>query len=373
VSDVAIAPVRSPRDLDAFIRLPWRLYKDDKNWVPPLVSSERKMLDPARNPFWRRAEAEHFLASREGRLVGRVSAVENRAHNEFHQEKTGFWGYFESEDDPAVAAALFDAAAGWLRGRGLSRMLGPANPSLNDPCGLLVDGFKWPPFVLMTYNPPSYVKLVEGAGFSKAMDLWAYIIPATDLVRDKIDRVAAAVQERAEVVIRPVDLARFDEELDLIKTVYNNAWVKNWGFVPMTDEEIQFAADDMKAILLPGLSYVAELRGRPVGFAFALPDINHALKRCDGSLFPFGWIYFLKFMLKKIPTFRLVALGVAREHQSLGIGTLFYHKFIEEGLRLGYKAAELSWVLETNDLMNRPIRAMGAKPYKTYRLYERPL
>jgi GNAT superfamily N-acetyltransferase len=368
-----IAPVTDPRDLEAFIRLPFRLYAQDTNWVPPLLSAERKMLDPKRNPFFEHAEARHFLARQDGRIVGRISAIVNRAHNEFHNEKTGWWGYFECENDTAAARALFDAAAAWLREKGMTRLLGPANPSLNDPSGLLVDGFKWSPFVLMTYNPGYYVKLVEEAGFVKAMDLWAYILLATELVREKIDRVAQAVQGRSEVKIRTIELGRFEAELEVIKDIYNNAWEKNWGFVPMTEAEIRFTADDLKAILIPELAFIAEIGGKPVGFAFALPDINHALKKCKGSLFPFGWFYFLKFNLRKIPTFRLVALGVKREFQHLGIGTLFYQKFMVDGMRMGYKAAELSWILEVNQLMNRPIQQMGGKPYKTYRMYERAI
>ncbi len=370
---VTLVPVATAKQLDTFIRLPFRLYKDDTCWVPPLIGSEKKMMDPRRNPFYQHAEAAHWLAEKDGRVAGRVSAILNRAHNEFHHEKTGWWGYFESENDPEVSGALFDTAGAWLRERGMTRMLGPANPSLGDPCGLLVDGFKWSPFVLMTYNPRYYPALVEQAGFRKAMDLWAYLILHTDVVKGRIDRVAAAVAERAEVTIRNVDLSRFKDELAIIQDIYNDAWEKNWGFVPATQAEIDFTAAEMKAILLPEFAYIAEVKGRPVGFAFALPDINHALKRCKGSLLPFGWFYFLKRNLRKIPTFRVVALGVRREYHRSGLGTLFYQKFMDEGMARGYKAAEMSWILEVNDLMNRPIRQMGGRPYKTYRLYERPL
>ena len=337
--------VSGSAQMDRFIKLPFRLYEDDPRWVPPLISAERKMLDPSRNPFYDHAEAAHFMVEKDGRLVGRISAIDNKLHNQVQHQKTGFWGYFECENDPAAAGALFDAAADWLRKRGLIRMLGPVNPSINDPSGLLIEGFEWSPFVLMTYNPRYYVPLVEKAGFTKAMDLIAYILTHQDL----------------------------DRELDIIKDVYNDAWEKNWGFVPMTDAEVRFQADDMKAILLPEFAYIAEIKSRPVGFAFALPDINIVLKRCKGSLFPFGWWHFLKFNLRKIPTLRLVALGVRKEYHKSGIGTLFYQKVIEEGLKRNYKAAECSWILENNDLMNRPIQQMGGKRYKTYRLYEKPI
>ena len=368
-----IAPVRGSRDLEAFIRLPDSLYRDDKTYVPMLHSSERKMLDPKRNPFYLHAEAEHFLARRDGRLVGRASAIRNRAHEEIHREKTGFFGYFDVEDDLEAAKALLGAAEAWLRARGLERIRGPVNPSTNDPCGTLVEGFKWAPFVLMTGNPPYTPGLIEGAGYAKAKDLLAYFMLGTQSVQEKVRKVAADVRGRGDVTIRKIDLSKFESELGLVMEIYNDAWSKNWGFVPMTAEEIRFVADDLKAVVLPELSYFAFLGGRPVGFSFALPDINHSLKRAKGRLFPFGWFWFLKPVLRKIPTFRILALGVRREFQHLGIGTLFYESYINLAVERGYKGAELSWILEDNELMNRPLRTMGAKAYKKYRIYEKSL
>ncbi len=368
-----VVPVEDARLRNLFIRLPWQIYAGDKNWVPPLIATEKKMLDPRRNPFYHHADACHFLALDGERPVGRVSAIVNHLHNELHNEKTGFWGYFECEDRPETAEALFDAASAWLRERGMTRMLGPANPSFNDPTGLLVDGFLFPPFVLMTYNPARYVKLVEDCGFTRTMDLLAYIIVHNELDREKIDRVASIVRKRSNVTLRNVDPSRLREELSIVQEIYNDAWSTNWGFVPMTNEEIRFAAADMKSILLPELVYIAEREGKPVGFSLALPDINDVLKRCNGSLWPFKWLGFLKSKLRKIPKFRLIALGVRKQFQHLGIGTLFYEKYIVDGLERGYRAAELSWILESNDLMRRPIEQLGAKPYKTYRLYERAI
>jgi GNAT superfamily N-acetyltransferase len=227
--------------------------------------------------------------------------------------------------------------------------------------------------MLMTMNPKYYPGLLEGAGYAKAKDLLAYIILQTEAIGAKIHRVAAEVAERGRVMLRPVDMSRFEEELRLLQEIYNDAWSKNWGFVPMTEEELKFAAEDLRSIVLPELTYFGYLDGKPVGFSLALPDINHALKRANGRLFPFGWFWFLKPMLRKIPTFRILALGVKKSHQHSGIGTLFYQKYFEIAGPRGYKAAELSWILEDNELMNRPIRQMGAKPYKTYRLYEKIL
>jgi GNAT superfamily N-acetyltransferase len=368
-----ITPVRGARDLEAFIRLPESLYRNDPTFIPMLRSSERKMLDPKRNPFYEHAEAEHFLARRDGRLVGRASAIRNRAHEEVHQEKVGFFGYFDAQNDPEAARGLLGAAEEWLRARGLERIRGPVSPSTNDPCGTLIEGFKWPPFVLMTGNPPYTPGLIEGAGYARAKDLLAYFILQTEAIHEKIRKIAALVRSRGEVSIRPFELNHFERELALVMEIYNDAWSKNWGFVPMTAAEIRFSADDLKAVVLPELSFFAFLAGKPVGFAFALPDINHALKRAKGRLFPFGWIWFLKPFLRKIPTFRILALGVRKEHQQLGIGTLFYERYMDVAVERGYRGAELSWILEDNELMNRPLRQMGAKAYKKYRLYEKSL
>jgi GNAT superfamily N-acetyltransferase len=368
-----VVPATGRAGLERFARLPFELYRHDTNWVPPLVSAELKTLDPKRNPFWRHAEAAHFLAVENGRDVGRISAIHNRAHNEFHGDRTGFFGWFECVNDPAVSGALFESAEAWLRGRGLDRVRGPVNPSMNDPCGLLVDGFHWSPFVLMTYNPKTYLRLLEAAGYAKAKDLLAFIITQSDLDMLRIDRVTAALQRRSKVAVRNLDLSRFEREIGILQDIYNSAWEKHWGFVPMTPEEVRFMAQEMRPVLLPEFSYVAELDGRPIGFAFALPDVNHALKKARGSLFPFGWRHFLKRNLRKIPTYRVVALGVRREHQHLGVASLFYQRFVTDGMARNYQAAEISWILEDNEQMIKPVRAMGAKPYKAYRIYEKAL
>lgn len=370
---VTVHPVRTRKDREQFIRLPWSIYLDDTCWIPPLLSSERRLLDQRRNPFFDHADAELFLAVEDGTPVGRIAAIYNRAHNEFHGENCGFFGFFESLNREEIVRALFGPAEDWLRAKGATFVRGPVNPSMNDTSGFVVDGFQWPPVVLMTYNPPWYPVLVERLGYAKCMDLYAYVLLHNELVKGKIDQVAAQVRERSEVTIRFARLHRFESELRLVMEIYNNAWSRNWGFIPMTDAEIQYTAADLKAILLPEFVYFAEVRGEPVGFALALPDINHVLRRCNGRLLPFGWFYFLRHNLRKIPMLRIVALGVKKEYQHMGIGTLFYQKYMEEGLKRGMKAAELSWILETNDLMNRPIRQMGGKPYKTYRLYEKKL
>ena len=285
------------------------------------------MMDPKRNPFYQHAEAAHFLMEHDGKLVGRISAIDNKLHNEVQKEKTGFWGYFESENNPDISGPLFDAAADWLRKRGLTRMLGPANPSLNDPCGLLVDGFEWSPFVLMTYNPRYYLALVGKAGLEKSMDLLAYILPHQDLDRVRIDRIADIIRKRTKATIRWVDLSKLESELQIITDIYNDAWQSNWGFCPMTEAEVRFTAEDLKSDPPRGVRLHRRDRRQPVGFAFALPDINRTLKKCKGSLLPFGWWHFLKFNLRKIPIVRIVALGVRKDLHASGLGTLLYQQF----------------------------------------------
>jgi GNAT superfamily N-acetyltransferase len=368
-----VTQASSSADMEAFIRLPFEIYRHDPCWVPPLMSSERKMLDPTRNPFYQHAQARHFLARQDGCIVGRISAIVNHRHNQVQKDRTGFWGYFESVNNPDVSGALFRAADDWLKDQSMDRILGPVNPSINDPCGLLIEGFGLPPYVLMTYNPDYYPPLVHHAGYQQSMDLLAWTLSHTQLDRRKIDRVAQAVERHWKAVLRPLDLTRFESELKIIQEIYNDGWQDNWGFVPMTDQEVRFMAKELRPILLPEFASIVEIEGRPVGFAFALPDINRALKKCNGSLFPFGWRHFLRFNLRKIKTLRIVALGVRRRYHRAGIGALFYKHFFDTGLRFGYRHAELGWTLKTNELINGIISLMGASPYKTYRIYQKKL
>ncbi|OHB71052.1 MAG: hypothetical protein A2W23_09795 [Planctomycetes bacterium RBG_16_43_13] len=369
---VDISAIRTNKDLDRFIKLPWQIYKGDKNWVPPLISEERKLLDRGIHPFHKHAEVEYFLAVKDGKLVGRIAPIVNHRHNEFHNERTGFFGFFECVNDQTVAKTLLDTAEQWLKSKNMGVVRGPCNFSTNETCGLLVEGFQWQPFIMMTYNPAYYIDLITSAGYQKAMDLLAYFILAKELINEKFKRVAEKITVREAIKIREINIRNFDKELETIKYIYNNAWSKNWGFIPMTDEEFYFGAKDMKSILLPEFEYIAEVNGEPAGFALALPDINHILKKINGRLFPFGWLYF-PLMKRKIPVLRVVALGIVHKFQYMGIGTLFYLKLIEEAMKRGYKGAELSWVLETNEQMNKPIRDMGGKPYKVYRIYEKEL
>jgi GNAT superfamily N-acetyltransferase len=365
-----VSPVLSKKDMNMFIKLPWKLYKGDENWIPPLLDFEKKLLDRNVHPFHKHADVEYFLAKKDGDVVGRIAAIVNHAHNQFHNEKTGFFGFFESINDQETASALFDAAEKWLSARGMNVSRGPCNFSTNETCGLLVDGFKYPPFFMMTYNPPYYINLVQNHGYTKVMDLLAFYIPAKEVVKDKFEKVADQIKNRQQITIRHAKLAMFEKELAIIREIYNDAWSQNWGFVPMTDEEFHFMAKQLKPVVRPEFVLIAEYKKEPVGFGLALPNINPLIKKIDGKLFPFGWLVML-IGAKKIPYVRIITLGVKKQFQNLGVGTLLYLKFIENGIRLKQKAAELSWILETNVAIISPILAMKAKPYKVYRIYEK--
>lgn len=367
-----LVPVADARGRKAFLHFPWRIYRGDPNWVPPLLHDVGRLVDPAVHPFHRHAETAHWLAVRDGEPVGRIAACVNRLHNETHGEKTGFFGFFESVDDPAVAKALLDAAAGWTRERGMERLRGPASYSTNEECGLLVEGFDRPPVFMMAYNPRYYVPLVEGQGFAKAMDLLAYDIDAADLNLRGMERVAERAKRNLNATVRTVDMSRFREEVDLVRRIYNEAWSKNWGFVPMTPEEFDFAAADFKAIVDPRLLVFVHVGERPVGFALSVPDMNLVLKHLNGRLFPFG---FLKFLWHKrnIHSLRVIMLGVVPDLLTSGLAQILFYETITRGVNNGYPHAEISWVLECNDRMAHAATRLGGKLYKRYRMYDRAL
>jgi len=374
---IEVKPVATKSDLEAFIEFPFRLYRNDPYWVPPLKSERRAFFDPRRNPFYEHADIQLFRAVRDGETVGTIAGIINHNHNAFHNEKTGFFGIFEVIEDYSVAEALLATARDWVRAKGMTILRGPMNFSTNEECGLLVDGFDSSPMVFMTYNPRYYVDFIERFGFTKAMDLWAYSIlraglQTADDVSPKLSRVVKKVRERINVTIRTVDMPHFDQELAMVKKLYNSAWSKNWGFVPMTEAEIDHLAQGIKRFLDPDLALVAEVDGKPVGFALTLPDINQALMRVRGRLFPLGWLYYL-LDRRKINACRIFALGVVEEYRGRGIDALLYYETARAALKKGYIRGEMSWILENNDMMNRAIRMMGGQVYKTYRVYDLPL
>jgi GNAT superfamily N-acetyltransferase len=369
LSTVHIRPVHTRADEKTFITCQWSFYKDNPYWVPPLISDRKKLIDRRNNPFYKHAAMELFLAERNGKVVGRIGAIVNENHIREHNEKVGFFGFFESIDDQAVASALFDAARDWLKAKGMHAVRGPASPSVNDEYGLLVEGFDRSPTILMPYNPAYYVQLVEAYGFSKAKDLYAYEVRKETVFTDKLVRVSEIVRKKSGVVIRSLNMKDFDNEVAIIRELYNRGWERNWGEVPMTDEEFRYVAGDLKAIVDPRVVIIAEVKGKPVGFGLSLPDINIVLKHNKkGRLIPA--IVRLMLMKKKINVVRIVILGVIPEYLSSGIGGLLFYETGRRGVDSGYPIGEASWVLEDNVMMNRGAELMNGVRTKTYRVYQ---
>jgi len=362
--------VRSDRELDRFVRFPYRIYRDDPHWVAPLVGDLKRTLTPGGNPFWNHAERELYLVEDDGETLGRVAAIEDRNYNEYHESRRAFFGFFESVDDPSVSRLLLDAALAFARDRGLDEVYGPANPSMNDEAGMLTGPFDMPPLVKMSYNPAYYPGLVQSAEFEKVKDLLAFRGSLLVDLPDKVRRVAEKFHAHPDIEIRPVDTGNLERDLVFIKEIYNDAWSKNWDFAPMTEEEIDDLADQLKGYIRPELCPLVFYRGEPAGMAIGLPDYNQALIGLRGRLFPFGW---LKFILakRKIDRVRLWALGIKRKFHRMGLGSvLYYHTFLG-GQKLGCKWGEMSWILEDNDDIIRPIKVLGGEVYKTYRVYRK--
>ncbi|WP_224248276.1 N-acetyltransferase [Hyalangium gracile] len=374
--DVTVSPVRSGADKLAFIRMAYSIYQGDPNWVPPLEMERKDFLDPKKNPFFEFGEVELFLARRGSQVVGRIAAVKDPHYNDFHGTNEGFFGLFECINDAGVARALFDAASEWLRSKGFVKVLGPMNFSTNHECGLLVDGFGKPPAIMTTYNPPYYAALIEANGFTKAKDLWSFELSASVSAPEKVARIAEKIRQREGVTVRSVDLKRFEAEVSLIKGIYNAAWEKNWGFVPMTEREFDHLARDLKQIVEPRLLLIAEVKGEPVAFSMTIPDANHAIKAAGGRLTTFGLPIGLTKMLlasKKIRRLRLITLGIKEGYRRRGLDAILYLDTLRTARELGYEGGEISWTLEDNHLVNRAIESMGGQRSKTHRIYERSL
>jgi len=371
-SAYGIIPVRDKKALERFIKLPWAIYKDNPYWVPPLIDEEKKLFDRDIHPFHKHAEVELFLAlDNKGNPAGRVASIVNHNHVNCHNEKAGFFGFLETIDSPEVCKALLDAAKKYLKEHGMEKMRGPASFSSNEQWGLLVEGFDSSPVIMMPYNPQYYEKLLLGYGLAKSKDLLAYYVDQSIKLPDKSARIAERIMARKEIVIRNPDMKNFKKEIDIIKEIYNKAWQHNWGAIPLTDEEMDYMAKDFKAILDPELLFIATVDGKPAGFSMAIPDYAPVLKKLNGKLSPLGIMKLLwHTKVKKIKRLRLITMGVVPEYQKRGIDVIFYMETVKHSRLKGYKDAELSWILEDNDLMNRTLLSFGARVYKKYRLYD---
>jgi GNAT superfamily N-acetyltransferase len=369
MAEITVRPVLTKGDTNLFIGFLWSIYKDNPSWVPPLVMDRRKLMDTKKNPFYRHADVEFYIAERDGQMVGRIAAIVNHNHNKEHGDQVGFFGFFECVDDQSVANALFDRAKAFLVSKGMKAMRGPANPSVNDEYGLLVEGFDLSPTILMPYNPRYYLTLIENYGFKKAKDLYAYLLSQETVYSDRLERANAIVKKRQGLTIRTMEMKHFDEDVKRIKEVYNKAWAKNWGAVPMTDEEIDALAADLKPIVVPGLVLFAQIQDKTVGFALSIPDINMALKHNKkGALLP--GLFHLYTKKKKINLVRIIVLGVLPEYQNTGAAGVLFYETAARAKALGYLFGEASWVLEDNEAMNHSAEVMNGTITKRYRIYE---
>jgi len=369
---VEVRPVETKKAWRDFVTFPYKHYKDNPCWVPPLLMDQKVLLDPQKHPFYEHAKAQFFLARKKGKPAGRIAAIVDEKHNEFHQEKTGFFGFFEAIEEYEVAEKLLTAARNWVKNQGMERFRGPVNPSQNEDCGLLIDAFDASPVIMMPYNLPYYADLLEQFGLTKAMDLYAYYIDDKNPPPEKLVRVAEAVRKREKLTVRPIEMKNFDEEARKVWYVFNNAWSKNWGFVPMTKNEFAHLAKNLKQVVVPEIALMAEIDGKPVGFSLSLPDVNQALLRLNGRLFPTGLLKLLWYS-RKIDMIRIIIMGVIHEYQKHGIDAIFYLDTWRNATQRGYWRGEMSWILENNEMMNRSARMLGGRIYKTYRMYEMKL
>lgn len=373
-----ITEVRDRRTMLQFLELPRALYADDPNWVAPLLFERLNHLDPRKNPFFDHAEAVYWIVRREGRAVGRISAQVNRAHLDQHRDGTGHFGFLEAEDDPEVFTLLLHTAEAWLRDKGLTRILGPYSLSINDESGLLVDGFDTPPSLMMGHAKPYYASQMDARGYVKAKDLIAYDYDLLTEPRETLKAFIRKAQAENELTFRPMDMARYDQELAMIVDIFNDAWAGNWGFLPFAEPEMRYLARSLKPLIKAECVSIAEISGEPAAMAVSLPNINDAIADLDGRLLPFGWAKLLwRLKVRGVKSARLPLMGVRRRFQGTAVSTALMLGVID-AIRAyhhghGTKQAELSWILEDNRPVRKLIEMFGGRPYKTYRLYAKDL
>ena len=365
--------VTTKEERKQFLEFPYSHYENDEHWIPPLRMEQKKLIDKEKNAFYNNGNIAMFLAEQNGKVCGRIAAIEDHRFNDFHDSNIGFFGFFECIDDESVAKLLFKVATDWLAEKGYTDVLGPSNPSMMDEIGILIDGFQFDPSIMMPYHKPYYDKLIKSAGMEKEMDMFAFRVTQETVSFDRMYRAEEIVKRRyPRLRIREVDMKNIEQEVETVREIFNQAWKDNWGFIPLTKEELASTANDFKMILDPKVAHIAEIAGEPIAFSIALPDLNQALKKIDGKLFPFG-IFKLLWHKRNINRIRTALMGVMPQYQGKGIDALLHKEAILNGREVGYKSSELSWVLETNTNMIRVAERLGAKIEKTYRMYRKEL
>ena len=362
-----ITYVSTEAEKKQFLEFPYQHYAGAPYWIPPLRMEQKKLLDQDKNPFFRNAEMACFIADRNGQPAGRIAAIIDRRFNEYHGTRTGFFGFFESIDSQAVTSLLLRVASDWLRERGMETLLGPASPGMMDEIGVLTEGFDRYPSIMMPYSKPYYDKQLKDAGLEKAMDMYAYEVDQQSVNRERMRRASDIVRRRnPNLVVRELNLRKIDDEIKIIRRIYNEAWKENWGFIPLTEAEMEALAADLKTIADTSVAHIAEINGKAVAFSVALPDYNQVFRRMNGSLFPTGILKLLWYR-RKVDRIRTALMGVLPEYRGRGIDALLHQKAIDN--KVGYVASELSWILESNPEMIRVAERIGATRTKTYRMY----
>jgi len=365
-----IVKVDDKKQLTNFIKLPWKIYNNDPYWVPPIISDQMKFLDKNKGVFFEFGEAEYFLALLNGQIVGRLSAHISRQYEKYHDTDTGFFGFFECVDDQEVANALFTRASEWLKLKNKSKILGPISFTLYDECAMLYKGFDSSPVVLLAYNPPYYNDLLVGAGFRKAIDWYAFLVSGDVEVKPTFYKIRDRIIKQSGIQIENINLKKLDQAIKHVGKIFNNAWMENWGHVPLTAGQLKYMADELKYVAVEDLCYLAFLNGECIGFSLTLKDANPALQKANGRLLPFG-IFKIMEEMKNIKRLLTIAMGVLKEYRHKGLDILFYLNTIEQGLKLGYTESECSIIVETNHRMIGALEDLNAKKYKTYRFYEK--
>lgn len=365
--------IKSAEDRKEFIKFPYRHYSHNKYWVPPLLMEQKKLINKKKNPFYNNAEIALFLARYNGKTAGRIAAIIDHRYNEHHQTQTGFFGFFDTIDNQNTADLLFKVVEGWLSDKGMKDILGPTNPGLMDEIGILVDGFEKYPSILMPYHKPYYDKLIKKAGYQKEMDLLTYLVTQSSVDRDRVERALKIVKQRLPgLKIRKINMRKIKDEVHIIREIFNKAWKDNWGYIPLSKEEFDALASDLKMIVDDDFAHIAEIDGKPVGFSVALPDYNRVFRKMNGRLFPFG-IFKLLWNKRKIDKIRTALMGVIPEYQGKGIDVLMHREAINNGLKKGFDSSEVGWILENNIQMVRVAERIGGSLDKRFRMYSKKL